>query len=531
VTAAKGEPTQAATRVPSWAYPALTVASLLLGAIDLVRGTSALTSIADSDLTNFFFKSATYILNGDPWHMYAVRSTLPDPTYPNYNPPLSMFLMAPLLGLARAFGATTGSEQITFVGLFFIVLIPALGFVTLWALRRLYPGMPEAQRLLAFALVTLGPLAWQSISPWYHLEQPLMLCLLIAALLALQGRSPVGGGVLAGLAVLTRTTALMPLIALGVLLLAERDRRTLARFGGTAAAVAGLGFAPFFLVDPGDAIYSFVSWRGTAIIGSNSVWTIFAYNTSDGSLRHLIDSLARRLDFYAVVLFIVIVAWLAARRFGITAYTREAWAVVGLAALAVPLLSKTTWPYYYLEPFIFLLIWEFASMHDRRAGLWRWPVLSLSFLAVAGTLSQFTGLRSVGAGDRIAVGLLEFGAMLAFVLATWTRLRAAKPEAASGGAWPGQPWFRRSAAPVPSPAIPSGPMNPMNPMPPGMPVPMPSPAQYTPPPSAPSGRSPLWPGDQTASPPQPQPGAGPFPYGSPGALGPEDGSRGPWSPK
>ncbi|HEX9412673.1 MAG TPA: hypothetical protein VF916_04155, partial [Ktedonobacterales bacterium] len=260
----------------------------------------------------------------------------------------------------------------------------------------------------------------------------------------------------------------------------------------------------------------------------------FAYNTSDGSLRHLIDSLARRLDIYAVVLFILIVAWLAARRFGITAYTREAWAVVALAALAVPLLSKTTWPYYYLEPFIFLLIWEFASMHDRRAGLWRWPVLSLSFLAVTGTLSQFTGLRSVGAGDRIAVGLLEFGAMLAFVLATWTRLRAAKPEVTSAGAWPGQPWFRRSAAPVPSPAIPAGsmnpmnPMNPMGPMPPGMPVPMPSPAQYMPPPSAPSGRSPLWPGNQTTSPPQPQLGPGPFPNGPPGAPGPEDGSRGPW---
>ena len=31
-----------------------------------------------------------------------------------------------------------------------------------------------------------------------------------------------------------------------------------------------------------------------------------------------------------------------------------------------PLLSKTSWPYYYLEPFIFLLIWGFLD--DRRAG-------------------------------------------------------------------------------------------------------------------------------------------------------------------
>ena len=93
------EPTPAVTRVPGWAYPGLTLASLLMGATNLVRGTSALHGIEDSDLTNFFFKSATYILNGDPWHMYAVRAS---GAYPNYNPPLSMFLMAPLLGLARA---------------------------------------------------------------------------------------------------------------------------------------------------------------------------------------------------------------------------------------------------------------------------------------------------------------------------------------------------------------------------------------------------------------------------------------------
>src|SRR5579862_7338103 len=97
-----GEPALSAIRVPGWAYPALTIFSLLMGGSGLVRGTSALHTAADSDLTNFFFNSATYILNGDPWHMYAVRAS---GAYPNYNPPLSMFLMAPLLGLARAFGA------------------------------------------------------------------------------------------------------------------------------------------------------------------------------------------------------------------------------------------------------------------------------------------------------------------------------------------------------------------------------------------------------------------------------------------
>jgi hypothetical protein len=435
--------------VPRWAYPALTVASLLIGVTALVRGTRAVVTIADSDLTNFFFKSADYILNGDPWHMYAVIVG----GYPNYNPPLSIFLMAPLLWLARAvgFGSSYGA-QITFVTLPFLLLIPLLGFIVIRALRILYPGIPETQRLLAFILIALGPLSWQTMATWYHVEQPLMLCLLLSAVLALQNRREGLAGVLAGLAVLTRTTASVPLLALGVLLLLGREWRGLLKLGGAGALVAGVGFAPFFLFAPRATLYSLVQWRGTAIIGGNSIWTLFAYNGADGSLRATIDALARRLDFYTVILFVAIAAFLAARRFKISAYAREAWAVLAIAALGVPMLSKTNWPYYYLEPFVFILVWEFASMHDRRAGLWRWPVLATSFLAVAATLSQYIYLRSVGAGDRILVGLVEFGAMAAFVVLIWARMQAGKPQVAPNPA-PGvayAPW----ALPTDSPSQP-----------------------------------------------------------------------------
>ncbi|MGH2514461.1 MAG: glycosyltransferase 87 family protein, partial [Ktedonobacterales bacterium] len=363
-----------------------------------------------------------------PWHMYAVRAS---GGYPNYNPPLSMFLMAPLLGLAHAlhFDANFG-EQITFVALPFIVFVPLLGYLVLHVLRALYPEMPETQRLLAFILVVLSPLTWQSIGTWYHLEQPMMLCFLVGALIAFQRRQEGLAGVLAGLALVSRTTALIPLIALGVLLLAHREWRGLLKLGGVAALVAGVVLAPFFLFDRADFLYSFVSWRGTATIGGNSIWGIFAYGGTSG-IRHTLDSLARRLDMPSVVVFVAIVAFLAARRLRISAYGRDAWAILAIAALAVPMLSKTNWPYYYLEPFILLLVWEFASMHDRVAGVWRWPVLSFGFLVVAATLSQYIGLQSVGALDRISVGLLEFGSMLAFAVAIWLRLRAAKPGVAS----------------------------------------------------------------------------------------------------
>jgi hypothetical protein len=151
----------------------------------------------------------------------------------------------------------------------------------------------------------------------------------------------------------------------------------------------------------------------------------------------------------SVLLFVGVVAFVAASRLHISAYGREAWAVLAIAALAVPMLSKTNWPYYYLEPFILLLVWEFTSMHDRLAGVWRWPVLSFAYLVVAATLSQYIGLQSVGALDRILVGLIEFAAMGAFAFAIWRRMGAAKPASALAGQLAAQ--AGGAAAPVRAP--------------------------------------------------------------------------------
>jgi len=501
-------------RLPSWAYTVVTVASLLIGVTAVVRGTSAIVVAQDSDLTNFFFKSANYILQGDPWHIYAVRGSGLTSTYPNFNPPLSMFLIAPLLSLAHALHAVSFGAQITVVSLPFVVLVPALAYLTVRILRWLYPEIPETQEFLAFALIALSPLAWQSLTPWYHLEQPLMLCLLLSAVAALQGRHEGLAGLLAGLAMLTRTTALMPIVALGVLLLLGREWRGLLRFGGVAAAVSVVGLAPFFLFYPKDTIYSLVSWRGGSQIGGNSIWSIFAFSGDSGSIRHMLNAVAERLDMYSVLLFILVVAFVAARRRGISAYGTDAWAVVAIACLAVPMLTKNVWPYYYLEPFVPLLIWEFATMYNRRGGVWRWPVLSIGYLCVAATLSQFIGLRSVGYIDRVSVGLLQFGAMLAFALLIWARMDARKSDATTAGQdaarkqWRLQGHqFESTAAPA-SPATPAQPtpagsaymppiVSPANPLPPLKPAPVPPP-QPRPQPQPPQKRppvAPLWPPD------------------------------------
>jgi Glycosyltransferase family 87 len=420
--------------LPRGAYAGVSVVALLLGAAAIVRGTRGVVTAHDSDITTFFLPAADKILHGHPWAIYTVRAF---GGYPNYNPPISIFLMAPLLALARALGlgANLGG-LITVVAIPFMVFVLLLGYVTIVALRSLFPSIPETQRFLAYVLIVFSPLTWQAFTIWYHVEQPLMLALLVGAIVAFQARREGLAGLLAGLAVLTRTTALIPLVAFGALLLFGREWRGLLRFGGVAALVAGLGFAPFFRFDRADALYSLVTWRGGAPIGGNAIWSLVRYDgTAHASpVRYSLDHLARRLDMYTVILFVALVALLAVRRLRISAYGREAWAVLAIAALAVPMLSKTIWPYYFLEPFVFLLIWEFASMHDRRSGVWRWPILTFGFLSVAATLSQFIGLQSVGTGDLIVVGLIEFSAMLAFALAVWYRARAGRIEPVLAGA-------------------------------------------------------------------------------------------------
>jgi hypothetical protein len=452
-TAGQGTPRaegQAPITIPRGAYAVVTVIALLLGVAAIVRGTRGVMTAQDSDLTNFYLPSADQILHG---HLFGIYNIHPADGFPNDEPPISIFLVAPLLALARAvcFAASPG-EQITFIATPFLIFVPALGYATIVALRRLFPEIPETQRFLSYLLILFSPLIWEIFTTWYHVEQPLMLVLLVAAILAFQTHREELGGLLAGLALLTRTTALFPLLGFVALLLIGREWRGLLRFGGVAAMVTGLGLAPFFLFDRRNALYSLVTWRGGSPIGGNSIWSIFLYQgtATTSHLRYSLDHLVRRLDTPTIALFIVVAAFLAVRRLRASAYGPEAWAVLTVGALALPLLTKRNWPYYYLEPFVLLLIWEFATMHNRRPGLWRWPVLTFGYVSVAATLSQFIGLQSVGTLDRVAVGLVNFVCLGAFVVAIWYRTQArvelARAASAHGLAPAGAPGASGSRA-------------------------------------------------------------------------------------
>jgi hypothetical protein len=189
------------------------------------------------------------------------------------------------------------------------------------------------------------------------------------------------------------------------------------------------------------------------------------------------------------------------------------------------MLSKTIWPYYYLEPFVPLLIWEYATMYNRRGGVWRWPVLSIAYLCVAATLSQFIGLHSVGYLDRVSVGLLGFGAMLAFAYFIWMRLGARKLDASAGsGREPDRKQWRLGQGsffePTAAPASPASPVSPASIAPhpaPGRPVyapPMGAPANPIPP-ISPAQQAPMLKPQQQPLSPSPSPSPSPSQSQSP----------------
>ncbi|MBA3825087.1 MAG: hypothetical protein H0X24_14475 [Ktedonobacterales bacterium] len=402
------------------------VLAALIGVVAAIQGTANVTSAFGqngSDQLAFFFPAAQRILDGHPFTIYAVRAF---GDYPNYNPPLATIMMTPLLAIGQIVlpGAGTcvdtgyNSENcrslLGFVGLGFVPFVLLLGAAALGALRWLHATMSQGQALVAYGLIVLSPLTWQNFTNWWHFEQPLMLFLFVFGVAQLQ-RNQVGlAGVLLGLALLTRTTAAVPLIALLVVLAAERAWPVLLKLSATIAIVVAVGFGPFFIFDYKDTAYSLLQWRGSAPIG-NSIWSIFINTPLDGIARHL--------DLPVAIVAASVVAYLAVQRFGFSARGRELWAVLSIASLMVPMLSKTNWPYYYAEPLIFLVIWEFATLHDAPMGLWRWPILSVAYLSVTATLSQFMGSPSATGGGLVLrlMGLLQFVVMAAFAYAIWKR--------------------------------------------------------------------------------------------------------------
>jgi hypothetical protein len=236
-----------------------------------------------------------------------------------------------------------------------------------------------------------------------------------------------------GLMLLTRSSSLVVLVPLVVVLLCRRRWRMAVTLGGVAALVTAAGVLPFWLGDRIDTVYSLLSFRSQLPVGGGSLWGV--------TLDTPLDAFALIHDSQVVAgaaFLVALAAGLARRTLDVN--SRELYALLAVTSFCFPLLIKTMWPYYFIEPYVFVSLWWLASFPGvRRWARQRW--LWLAGLALPVAIVGIGLLGAIGAGQVESVAfihewslamslamLLVMGIMTAFGL-IWTHPLARRAPA------------------------------------------------------------------------------------------------------
>ncbi|MFI5273216.1 MAG: hypothetical protein ACHQ4H_09330 [Ktedonobacterales bacterium] len=405
--------------LPAWLphaiVPALAVLYIAFWAL------TSLQNMNETDLDAFFLPSARIALAGHPLFIYQTRF---DSIYPNANGPLSFVPLTLVAAAAARLGWLTDVHlRRMLVNAVFAIFPLLMGREALLALDRLRgERLAGVWRWLALGCFVLTPELWHSVLLYGHIEQPLMIWLVLLGLRLLAEERPASAGAVLGLALLTRSVAGLYLLALVLALVLRGRWATALRTAVVAGLVALAGLLPFVLADRADTLYSLVTFRGGLPIGGGNVWLAAVGTTW--------EPLAQHDDGYIVIAAVVLVTALTCGlRRALTVRSRDVYALLGMAALCFPLFMKTLWPYYYLDASIFLTVWWLAAA-PRAASLgerWRWlggSVVPLGVIGVA-ELSELVYSTLVKEIWTEAWSLAIFALTLAILLAVglWVLLR------------------------------------------------------------------------------------------------------------
>lgn len=387
-------------------------------------GATALFDINPTDFDVFFLPSARVALSGHPLLIYSVRYLS---VYPNANGPLSMLPLTLVAAFAQHLGWTYDIyHRRMLVMAAFSLFALLMSREALVAVERFIARpLTGYQRLFVFTFFALSPELWHAVLLYGHVELPILLALMLASVRLLARRRILAAGVLLGLALLTRSMAVLYIIPLALLLLRRRRWQECALLLGVAGFVAALGFLPFWLADRADVLYSLVTFRASLPVGGGSFWELFQ-GTPLYSFGLMHDSLV------AVALVLVVSAATLALRPDMDVSSREVYALLALCGLCFPLAIKTVWPYYFLDTYVLLGVWWLSGLgRAQRAGTsaawlrwWLGAALPLASIGVA-LLGEY-GASSAGYGiwSPLATALMTaatFALALAAALWMWRR--------------------------------------------------------------------------------------------------------------
>ncbi|MGA8016107.1 MAG: hypothetical protein WCB85_09345 [Candidatus Dormiibacterota bacterium] len=349
-----------------------------------------------SDLDLFFWPSAELAAHGHPFMEYAVRAG----PYTDANGPLSLLPLTLLVVLIDALGWAADLQLRDAV-----VLAAFSGFSLLMAREGLrlvqmtsgYRSSPTVYLALCMSL----PL-WLALGSFGHIEIPLELWLTLAALRLLLKRRVAAAGALLGLVLLTRSAAVVSVLCLALLPLLDRELPSLLRRGlrslalvAVAATTTIAGLLPFLVVDGHDVVTSLVTFRGTLPISGGSAWVLLARGLPWAGLIQHDDTL---LFLVAALLLVGAALW--RTRSEPVDVTRAA-GLLTVAACCVPLLAKTTWSYYLVEPYVFAVIWTLSQPGPSSLRRWAVPIL----LSVVSVALAVTGLTTPPTTAQVGVGV------------------------------------------------------------------------------------------------------------------------------
>ena len=199
----------------------------------------------------------------------------------------------------------------------------------------------------------------------------------------------------------------------------------MALVSATAACLVA-GLLPFWLADRQDLLYSLVTYRSSLPISGGSLWFALRAAPWAGAVRA-----GDTWIFLGAA--VVLCAGAVAHRGGSLAPPRIH-GLLAVAALCVPMLAKTSWPYYLLDPCVFATIWWLA----RPSGWWSWrmapPLVIAIGGAVLGGVEQSLPLAAEpGAATGIATSA-AIAAMIALILADRAIGPSSGSARGSGGA-------------------------------------------------------------------------------------------------
>jgi len=367
-----------------------------------------------TDLDYFFLPAVRIALSGHPLMVYTVRFQT---VIANDNGPLGLVPLTVVAAVASRFGGPDDERlQRALILAAFSIFTLLMAREAVAAIDRLRGGSLRGRsRVLAYGVFAASPILLLGVLGYGHVEQPITLWLVLLAVRSLASGQPTAAGITSGLAMLTRTVAALPLIPLGLLLLARGRSRAAAWLAGSAAFTVALGLLPFWLADPKDTIYSLLTHRGSLPVSGGSFWQLVVGTPYEWLPQH-VDVLFV-FGLAVLVSLLVIVA-----RQDLEPSSPDFYGLMALAALTLPLLAKSVWPYYFLDAYVFGAIWWLGQASP---VAWRRRYLgaAIPLIATIGTLLTEYEMGATGGRLRLLEGVAIGGLLAVLTAAVAIRLR------------------------------------------------------------------------------------------------------------